>query len=153
MSNLQAEVTLDWGDGTYLFRLSVSNLLELEEKCSAPFTVIFQRLAGGAYSISDLRETIRLGLIGGGTDPARAMKLIKSYVDDAPKGSNLPVARAILGATLFGFAAEPLGNQKAAPTDSPSASTPPASTKPLPSSEISRLATSIASRFGSGQQP
>lgn len=151
MSNLSAEVVLDWADGTYMFRLPVNQLIELEEKCSAPFTVVYSRLTEGRYSVTDVRETIRLALIGGGLDPVDAVKLVRRYVDERPKASNLPFARAALAATLFGFEAEPLGNPEAAPN--PSVSTPPESTRPPQSSEISTLATSIASRFGSGQQP
>lgn len=151
MSNLAAEVVLDWADGTYMFRLPVNQLIELEEKCSAPFTVVYSRLTEGRYSITDVRETIRLALIGGGLEPTEAVKLVRRYVDERPKASNLPFARAALAATLFGFEVEPLGNPEAAPN--PSVSTPPESTRPPQSSEISALATSIASRFGSGQQP
>lgn len=155
MSNLEAKVTLDWGDGTYSFRLTVNGLLELEEKCSAPFTEIYGRLTAGRYSISDLRETIRLGLIGGGLEPAKALPLIRRYVDERPKAESQKVAQVVLGATLFGFQVAPLGNQEAAPEaeENPNVSTPPSSIETLLSSAISHLPTSTASRFGNGQQP
>jgi hypothetical protein len=152
MSNLKAEVTLDWGDGSYLFRLTVNGLLELEEKCKSAFTEVFQRLMTGTYSISDVRETIRLGLIGGGMEPAKALTLVRRYVDNRPKAEGQKPAQAILGATLFGFEAEPLGKVEAAPREEdPSGSTPPPST-PIPLSLAESISQTLtASRFGSGQ--
>lgn len=150
MSNLKAEVPLNWGDGEYLFRLTVNGLIELEEKCGSPFTEVFRRLMAGAYSINDVRETVRLGLIGGGMEPGKALALVRRYVDARPKAESQKAAQAVLGATLFGFEDAPLGKAEAAP-ESPSGSTPPPST-PIPQSladSISRTLT--ASRFGSGQ--
>lgn len=151
MSNLAAEVTLDWGDGTYLFRLSVAGLLELEEKTNSPFTVIYDRLNAGKFSSADLRETIRLGLIGGGMAPPKAKTLVERYVDGRPRLESWPHARAILGAVLFGFEVAPLGNPEAAPSDeSPNASTPPASIGTRLSSE-ELASTPVGFRFGNGQ--
>ncbi|WP_072389885.1 gene transfer agent family protein [Hyphomicrobium sp. CS1GBMeth3] len=153
MSNLKAEISIDWADGTYLFRLPVNQLLELEQKCDAPFATVYRRLATGAYSVTDLRETLRLGLIGGGAEPVKALQLLRNYFDDRPKAEALPVARAVLGAALFGFEVDDLGNQEAAMEESQSASSPPTSTPPPRPSAGSPLRTSTASRFGNGQQP
>lgn len=152
MSNIKAEVTLDWGDGEYLFRLTINGLIELEEKCSAPFTEVFRRLMAGAYSINDVRETVRLGLIGGGMEPGKALALVRRYVDARPKAESEKAAQAVLGATLFGFEEAPLGKEEAAPSaESPSASTPPPST-PTPQSLADSISQTLtASRFGSGQ--
>lgn len=151
MSNLKAEVTTDWADGTYTFRLTVKGTLELEEKCDAPFTVIFQRLIEGTYRLEDVRQTIRLGLIGGGMEAAKAFKLVERYIDEPGRVTeHLPFARLILGGLLFGFEAEPLGNQEAASEESTSDSTPPPSTETQPSSD-STLETSMNSRSGNTQ--
>jgi len=152
MSNVQATVTMDWGDGTYTFRLTVTGAIELEEKCDAPFMVVHQRLAANAYKVSDVRETVRLGLIGGGMEPAKALGLVRKYVDDRPITENWLVARAVLGGLLFGFEAEPLGNQEAAPATAPNVSTPPPSTE-RPRSSESPLRSLAKSRFGNSQQP
>jgi hypothetical protein len=122
--NHQAEVTLDWADGTYTFRLSVKGIIELEEKCGAPFGQIFTRLTTGLFAVNDVVETIRIGLIGGGMKPTEAKKLIDRYA--MPVGDNQHLARAIIMGAMFGFEVSPLGNQKAATeTESPNASTPP----------------------------
>lgn len=152
MSNLRAEVEIDWADGTYLFRLTVPCAIELEQKCDAPFTVIHSRLAANAYKVADVRETVRLGLIGGGLSPPKALDLVKKYIDERPITESWLVARAILGGLLFGFEAEPLGNPEAAPTADPPASTPPPST-PTPRSSVVRLSTLMTSRYGNSQRP
>lgn len=152
MSNLKAEVTVPWAGGEYTFRLTVTGTIELEQKCEAPFTVVFSRLRDGVYTRTDIRETIRLGLIGGGMDAAAASKMVKQHVDDAPVVDSLPLAVLILGGVLFGFEASPPGNPEAAPEGSPSPSTPPPSTATPPSSQGSRLRPLVESRFGSSRQ-
>lgn len=133
MSNLKAEVTMDWADGVYTFRLTVPRAIELEQVCAAPFAVILQRLETGAWHVEDVRQTIRLGLIGGGTKPADAVRLVRDYVDAFPLAESWPVARAVLAGLMFGFKEVPIkpGNRKAAA--SRKNSTPQPSTEPQPS--------------------
>lgn len=119
--NHQAEVQVDFGDGEYLFRLTVKQIIELEEKCGAAFAVIHARLWNGVYTANDVIETIRLGLIGGGTDPVQALKLTERY--GMPFKYSYPVARAVIGAAMWGFEKSPLGKAQAAAN--PSASTSP----------------------------
>lgn len=149
--NNQGEITVTWGDGDYCFRLTVLGLIELEEKCSAPFSTVWQRVNLGAYGVNDVRETIRLGLIGGGMGPADALKLVRRYVDDRMNivgmAEHVQLVRLILAGVMFGFGTFPLGNEEAAPEASPSASTPPASPEP-PASLESVLANWDRSAFG-----
>lgn len=127
--NASGELTHTWGDGVHSFKLSVKGVIELEDKCDAPFAVIFTRLNAGTFKINDVRETIRLGLIGAGLDPSKAFRLVETYT--MPLADSLPAARAILGAVMFGFEAHPLGKETAAATqESPSASTPPPLSEP-----------------------
>lgn len=156
MSNLKAEVTAPWGDGEHTFRLTVPCLIELEQKCDAPFMVVLHRLGSGTYKINDVRETVRLALIGGGKTPTEALKLVKNYLDDRPPlEDSLKIARLALMGVLFGFEVEPLdtggpseGNGQAAPMTGHPASTPPASTETLKRLAFD-LQTLMPSRFGS----
>jgi hypothetical protein len=125
--NHQAEIEVDFGDGSYNFRLSVKQIIELEEKCGAPFAVIHARLWGGAYSANDVVETIRLGLVGGGMDPAQARKLVERY--GVPFKYSYPVARAVIGAVMWGFEKSPSGKDQAAAEATQSATTPPNSSR------------------------
>lgn len=129
--NNQGEITTQWADGTYTFRLTVNGIIELEQKCDAPFAVIFGRLTSGAFALNDIRETLRIALIGGGKTPVEAMKLIERYA--LPLADSLPIAKAIMAGVMFGFEASPLGEAKAAPEASQPASTP----RPSPEQQTS----------------
>ena len=109
MSSLRAEVVLDWADGKYLFALKGAQIEELQRKCGKGVAAIAQDVFNDRYSYADLKETIRLGLVGGGTDPVEAVRLVEAYVEGmalAPpkthKGT-LDVARAVLSALFFGM--------------------------------------------------
>lgn len=140
--NLRGEITTDWADGTYTFRLTVAGAIELEQKCDAPIAVISARLQSGAYRVSDLRETIRLGLIGGGKSPVEALTVVRNYVDERPLAESWAVARLVMGGLMFGFEEAPLGKAEAAPTTAPEpppASTPQPFIRPSPFSDIEDL--------------
>jgi len=128
--NLQGDVALEWADGTYSFRLTVNGAIELEQKCEAAIAVIAARIQSGVYSVADVRETIRIGLIGGGLKPEKAARLVKIYVDERPLAESHAVARVVIGGLMFGFEAAPFA--QAAPAESPSASSPTRSTAPQP---------------------
>lgn len=107
---LSAEVELAWGAGVYTFALKGKQLEELEHVCKMGIGRICMGVFSGIdYSYVTLRETIRLGLIGGGTPPVEAKRLIDVYVDGQPidaagdPSSTLKTAHAILKATHFGW--------------------------------------------------
>jgi len=97
------EIEIQWGDGTHKFNIAkLKCVLELEEKCGCGFAEIYQRLAQGKWHFNDIRETMRLGLIGGGLPPDRALVLINRYVDDRPFAENVLPAQAIIMSALVG---------------------------------------------------
>ncbi|ETR76012.1 hypothetical protein X566_15575 [Afipia sp. P52-10] len=75
-------------------------ILDLEEKCGAGIAAILQRLADGTWRLNDVRETIRLGLIGGGMSPEKAMAAVKNHVDENPLASSVLIAYAVIEAAL-----------------------------------------------------
>lgn len=91
-----------FGDGERDFVLRTPQVLELERQSGVGIGVVFTRLRENQFSRSDVAETIRLGLIGGGCEPQEAASLIAAYVTDAPLGSNLLLAVEILHALWFG---------------------------------------------------
>lgn len=109
-----ARIGFDWADGTYSFRLAWGQLSELQEKCDAGPYVVLQRLHDGAWRIEDISNIIRLGLIGGGMEPAAALKIARRYVEERPPMENLIPAQVILSAGLMGVSEEPVGEQGAA---------------------------------------
>lgn len=110
-----ASVTLEWADGEYPFRLAIGQIEELQEKTDCGPYFLLNRLLNGTWRVHDARETIRLGLIGGGMTPADALKLVKRYVDDRPLLESVKPAAAILSAACIGAPdGEAPGKDKAA---------------------------------------
>lgn len=105
-----ASVTLDFAGERRVFRLAIGQLRALQEACGAGPLQIYRRLLEGGWRIDDLRETLRLGLIGGGATDALATRLVRQTVDDfgTPPMELLPPAKAILLAALFGVPDEAL---------------------------------------------
>jgi len=98
----RAEITLDWADGTYVFRLAWGQLVELQEQCDAGPYIILQRLMAGAWRVQDISQVIRLGLIGGGSTPEKALQLTRDYVEGRPPFETLAIAQGVLGVALQG---------------------------------------------------
>jgi len=100
---MSAEIILDWADDSRTFRLALAQLQTLEEKCNAGIGVIFQRLLTGGYCVMDIREILRLGLIGAGMTASNAQTLCRRYLDDGGNWqSGLIIAQAVLSAAIIG---------------------------------------------------
>lgn len=161
MANLAAEVTLEWADGEYLFALKAKQIEELEHILGEGIGRICARVFGRVdYTYKHLRETIRLGLIGGGqVDAITAKRLTEAYVDGAPISpfrrdkdgkptgdidpmSTLLVASAILQAVHFGW--ETLPEVKSGEAPGPVKKQTSGSTGPFSSEPTSTQAPSDA---------
>jgi len=130
--NIAAEVELKWADGVYLFALKLKQIEELQRLCGAGLGEIAQRLlVEERWKVCDIVETIRLGLIGGGTTTLRARELVDTYIDGRPladprdPNNSKVTAQAIIGAVYFGVAeeGEPEGKAEAAADDATGSST------------------------------
>lgn len=91
-----------FGDAERDFRLTPPLILELEAKCEAGIGSLCRRVFAGEFSHSDVTETIRLALIGGGENPQRAAELVAAYAADRPLSEVYPLAVSILEALWFG---------------------------------------------------
>lgn len=137
--NRSASVSLKWADGEHTFRLAIGQLRELQEKCNAGPLTILNRIMGGSWFVDDVRETLRIALIGGGMSAEQALKLVERYVDPGPllENGNVRTAQAVLMASLMGAEEEPVGKKKrkaAQETNSQTERSPsPPSTEPEPS--------------------
>lgn len=104
-----AKIEFDWADGHHVFRLAIGDLEELQEKTGVGPLVLLNRLFDGSWRIADIREAIRLGLIGGGTKPEPALNLVRRYVDERPDWlNNATLARIIVAAAVSGVEDEPV---------------------------------------------
>lgn len=121
-----------WGDGPQTFELAIGELRELQDKCNAGPQRILGRISTADWLIEDIRETIRLGLIGGGKPPAEAYNLVKRYIDDRKGGwlENRAIAQIILMKALVGDPTDQVGKS---PADQAKPETTTASPGPLSS--------------------
>lgn len=130
---MQTELTLDWADGSYNFKLPWAACAEIERKSDAGIQAIYERVMIGQAHLADVVEVIRQGLLGGagGTvdgqqvdcKPHVVSALLDRYVtgpDRRPFTENWNLAKAILHAFMVGYApAQAVGSKKK--TDSPEA--------------------------------
>lgn len=101
------------GDGEKTFALTPVLIEELQRKAGAGIGTICKRVFAGHFDHADLIETIRLALIGGGTDPKEAADLMATYVLPRPIAENFTLAVAILEIVYFGTATKlPKGKSK-----------------------------------------
>ena len=121
--SLSGRINLFFGDKEYDFRLRVGELRELQDKTHCGPLMLFRRMLAGDWRVDDLRETIRLGAIGGGLTPLHAADLVKRYVEARPLMEAVEPALQILSAALTGSEEEqpPAGKPEAdqAATKSP----------------------------------
>lgn len=105
-------ISIAWVGGEHAFCLAkVALILELEAKCDAGLAVVLTRLGSGTWKLHDVRETIRLGLIGGGMDPAPAIELVRRHVDEGPLASSVLLAYSIIEAVMVGVKNDPVGKR------------------------------------------
>ena len=112
MSAEDGSVSLQFGDGEYIFRIAFGQWRELQESINkprleigevpiGPMVLLRALLEGNAWP-HDVREVIRLGLIGGGMKSERALVLVKRYVEGRPYFQSMAAGRTILQYAMFG---------------------------------------------------
>lgn len=142
---MQTEIDLLFGDGSYLFRLGLRQIVAVEDKCG-PIGEVFARLlkgryvgsdsgfgiglpSEGAFKVHDVHEVIRQGLIGGASGevdgepvvvtPVTANRLVATYVEGRPLREAWDIATAIMSACIEGYtppeAAPVVDDKKKAP--------------------------------------
>lgn len=134
--DLVCDLIEEWGGGeAYRFALPIAQLEELDERTGSGPLAVLTRLLDGTWRLPDVRDTIRLGLVGGGgVKSAAAVMLLRRHVDARPLEEAVPLAAAILMATLRGRRSEvdDAGNGTAAKsvTDPAGSTSPPSGATP-----------------------
>lgn len=96
-----ATIDLEWGGETRRFRLGLAELVALQDRTDAGPVELLTRIRDQRWRVADLRETVRLGLEGGGASPAEAASLVRRYVEGRPLMESVPVAMLVLAAALY----------------------------------------------------
>lgn len=91
-----------FGTGERDFTLTDPMVIEMERLTETGIGTLFLRLTRNDFRLSDLIEVIRLGLIGGGTSPQEADRLVNTYAKDRPIAEVLPLALDVLDARWSG---------------------------------------------------
>lgn len=112
---MQTSIPLAFGDGEYIFALPIKQIVALEAK-AGPIDAVKHRLLFGGFSILDVVETLRHGLIGGGkgstlagdvaVSELKANHLIDTYVDGKPLAEIDIIAKAVITALYVGYTPE-----------------------------------------------
>jgi hypothetical protein len=93
-----------FGDRDQTFTLTDPLLSELERITGLGVGAIYYQFTSFAVPTETLREIIRLGLIGGGTAPHDAKRLVETYASNRPITELFPLAFAVLDARWTGTA-------------------------------------------------
>lgn len=105
IKRLLTHYTEYFGNGEYKFDLLPGHwelLKELERVGGRGLFVLFRDLTAGNAHVTEIREVIRLGLVGGGMVPKDAEGLVKTYFDMSPLSSGMELAINILGSAIYG---------------------------------------------------
>jgi hypothetical protein len=105
-------ITLIWGDGENKFRFAIGQFRELQEKINTrrvaigapvvgPMTVLAALRTNDAWP-DDVRDVLRIGLVGAGMSTQEAHRKLVMYFDGRPLLENVLAASAVLLAGLVG---------------------------------------------------
>lgn len=98
-----AIVEEDFADGTYKFALTWDLVVEWEKTNDrSMYATLLHTARTGIVQLNDAREILRLSLIGGGTAPKDALRLIRTYVENRPAAENFDLVVRVMDAVFHG---------------------------------------------------
>lgn len=121
---MSADGSLDlvWGDGPQRFKFGIGQFRELQDNVNRRRLAIGGPMVGPMSLANalrtndawpdDIRDVLRLGLIGGGMKPAEAHRLMTHYFDPIPPMENMRPAFVVLIAGLVGAPGEASDSKK-----------------------------------------
>lgn len=106
---MTAEITARafFGDGEHSFTLTDPMVAELERIAGLGIGAVYRQFTAFAVKSETLREVIRLGLIGAGTAPQEATRLVETYAVNRPLSETFPLAFAVIDARWTGVTSTP----------------------------------------------
>ncbi|MBO0140218.1 gene transfer agent family protein [Agrobacterium sp. Ap1] len=98
-----ASITEFFGDAEYPLCLTFALAAEWEKLRERSLNFTFACMVETrAAQLLDVREVVRLGLIGGGMEPREAHEKVRVYVENRPLVEGMAVALSVMEAFLFG---------------------------------------------------
>ena len=85
------------------FDLRIGEIQALERACSCGIFGLLVRLGSHQAYAADIRETVQLGLVGGGETDASSTALIMQEIDGRPLAEHLPLAAEIIKSVIDGL--------------------------------------------------
>lgn len=142
--NRTGNVRLFLGEGEFDFALLMGQLMELEQLTGDGIFVTWNKLMNGTWKIADIRETLRLGLVGGGMAKKDAYDLVTRHLQPGYLADLCLLAQSVAGAACIGVPGETCsgeGEGAAAAPISPTAGSPgeTSSPPPPPGASVSRI--------------
>lgn len=132
-----AKVRAFFGDADQDFALLIGQCVELQELTGCGLGVSLGRIE--QFWVNDVKQVLRLGLIGGGMAKEQAYRLVERHVVSGELGVCADVAFKVVAAAIAGVPDEPLGGAKGERTGDPlsqtAASDMPTSTDQPPQPE------------------
>lgn len=117
-------ITLVWGDGENRFRYAIGQFRELQEKINGRRMAIGAPLVGPMALLrllqandawpDDIRDVLRIGLVGGGLAVPDAHRKLVTYFDGKPPLESMLTAYTVLLAGLAGAPEDDVGAKKKA---------------------------------------
>jgi hypothetical protein len=135
-------ITLVWGDGDNTFRFGIAQWRELQEKINGrrvamglnpigPMTLLNMLRAKDAWP-DDIRDVLRIGLVGAGMPIAAANRKLVRHFDNEPPAPHNLIAFAVLSAGLLGAPGDEISAaKKKTEGEATSQSDSPPSTEPV----------------------
>lgn len=104
------------GEGYFDLSLRIGELIALQERLGVGPSALANRFVTGEWHVQDVRETIRLALIGGGLSQKEAHDLVERNVIAGHLLDYAALASEVICAALVGAEDEPLPGEAEAPT-------------------------------------
>ncbi len=100
--NNPAQIRSKFADGDHTFAMTFNLAAQWEDENGKSLFRTYRRMLDGEFGLRDIREVLRLALIGGGKKPAEALKLVETYVEGQPLGEYQELSLMILHAAFYG---------------------------------------------------
>lgn len=95
-------LVIQWPGGEHAFRIGIGQCRVIQQKTECGPEHLLNKIKAGVWTVDELREILRNGLIGGGMAPVEALKIIDKTFDEAPGIKFKAPAMEVLSAYLFG---------------------------------------------------